>query len=863
MRTGFHKLLLSIVFFAVISTASTGITYAGTYTVKWVGVKSVNDTLHLNFVSTVSNVTISVKGIAGKYADVFPLSSPLTEWANYEIKINGSNITIYNVTGAVKATLTDTNFWANVNSTGADIRITNKTSELYFWIESFNYTTETADIWVNLTAGSTELDLIYGNPNALPSSYNNISKVALAGVGDDFDDGVLSSLWRTAGGGTISESGGLLAITGDGTTTTGIYSSVNISYPAIAYAKIKHAPNRDTWGFDDYLIYSAVKNQVVSWYPDQVNLIGWYMQTANGGTASSTRILSTADTNWHIEKITWKLGEATLERIGEGISAILTTNVPSVSIPVSVKNWGTGTTYIDWIFVAKLADPANFGTPYQTTAANVTVGTYNIQVIANGTPVAIPSTAFTTDTPVNITYHLPFNATLTFNYAYSSTATITDTGTVIEKNFSINTTGLTTNVSLNIMFPLRTKDYALYLKLTPSAAVTNTTTNTSVVTSINLLNNTTYSIEEKIGYLIANITGKDELSNTQLTSITVNYTSPTGLASKSGATVKLYGTDFPLHETEEVIDFSSAGYSRRHYILDCTALNQSITLYLLQDAVSTMITYTVVSGTSTLDHAKVEIYKYIGDSWKLIDSQYSDASGVVAVPLHAFDVYKVVASKPGYTTVTTTITISQATYTIKLGGVSLAIPASTRTVIVFKPSSSVLQPGTNTISVSIVPQGGKTITSATMTVYANDTPVATVTKTDITSPTDLTATVNLNESTPVSVKVSYIVDGQTITETKNYTVPQATGIWATFLLLNSQLEQTKGGNLIGLLIASFIALAVVASLAATTNTTARGLGFIGMLVFSIIALPLNAISINLLIVIWVSVVATWVLWRMI
>ena len=838
---------------------------AGTYTVKWVGVKSVNDTLHLNFVSTVSNATISIKSAPAKYIDVFPLTSATTEWANYEIKIDGSNITIYNVTGAVKATFVDTNFWTYVNSTGADIRIYNQSSPLYFWIESFNYTGQTADIWVNLTAGSTELNLVYGDPLALSSSYNNGTMVFK--FFDNFNTLDKWRIVRVGGTGYAKVEDGYLKLYSTDSRTA--VDTPVILQNVVIKCKVKVVSNAQ-----DFIIvasngnYDSSGNEIngydVNWngwptYPDRQRLrkfvddVSTILATTTGGLLQ----------NGNVYILSFMFVSPTLKQINDGTVILEAQDSSFENLNyLGLAVWSSAEYWVDWIFVAKLADPASFETPYQATAANVTIGTYNIQVVGNGTPVSIPSTAFTTDTPINITYHIPFNATLTFSYAYSSTATITDTGTVIEKNFSINTTGLTTNVVLNMTFPLRTKDYTLHLKLNPSATVTNTTTNTSIITTVTLLNNTTYTLDETVGYLVANITGVDELSNSHLTSITVNYTSSTGLATKSGSSVKLYGTDFPRQQTEEVIDFSSTGYSRRHYILDCTALNQSIKLYLLQDSASTMITYTVVCGTSTLDHAKVEIYKYIGDSWKLIDSQYSDSSGVVAVPLHAFDTYKVVASKPGYVTITTTITISQATYTIKLGGVSLAIPASTRTVIIFKPSASTLQPGTNTITVSVVPQG-KTVTSATMTVYANNTPVATVTKTDITSPTDLTATVNLNESTPVSVKVSYIVDGQTITETKNYTVPQATGIWATFLVLNGQLKQTKGGNLIGLLIAAFIALAVVATLAATTNTTARGLGIIAMLIFTIVALPLNAISINLLVVIWVSVVASWILWRMI
>jgi len=73
-----------------------------------------------------------------------------------------------------------------VNATGADIRVANQCSQLYFYIQDFNATAQTATIWVNLTAGSTELDIYYGNPAASLSLYNNASKTFL--FYDDFSN---------------------------------------------------------------------------------------------------------------------------------------------------------------------------------------------------------------------------------------------------------------------------------------------------------------------------------------------------------------------------------------------------------------------------------------------------------------------------------------------------------------------------------------------------------------------------------------------------------------------------------------------------------------------------------------------------
>ena len=108
----------------------------------------------------------------------FPIITTPTEYAQYKIVVNGTNWELYNVTGSLETSGKNDYFWSFVNSSGADIRAFNQTGQqLYFWVEYFNATEQKAVIWVNLTAGSSELNIAYGNPSALPSAYNNISMI--------------------------------------------------------------------------------------------------------------------------------------------------------------------------------------------------------------------------------------------------------------------------------------------------------------------------------------------------------------------------------------------------------------------------------------------------------------------------------------------------------------------------------------------------------------------------------------------------------------------------------------------------------------------------------------------------------------
>ena len=109
----------------------------------------------------------------------FLLTSPITEYAQYKIVINGTTWVIYNVTGSLEeASGTNNNFWSLVNSSGADIRVFNQNEEQrYFWIEEFDYSNQKAIMWVKVETGDTELNIAYGNPSATKSIYENPERV--------------------------------------------------------------------------------------------------------------------------------------------------------------------------------------------------------------------------------------------------------------------------------------------------------------------------------------------------------------------------------------------------------------------------------------------------------------------------------------------------------------------------------------------------------------------------------------------------------------------------------------------------------------------------------------------------------------
>lgn len=125
-----------------------------------------------------------------------PITTIPSEYAQYKVVIDSSNVTVYSADGTQK-TQGDVapDFWANVKSDGSDIRVFDQAkSQLYFWIEEWDYSGQNATIWVNLTAGSSELNVAYRNPIATKSSYNDHTKVFELFRYDPFDT-IDTSFW--------------------------------------------------------------------------------------------------------------------------------------------------------------------------------------------------------------------------------------------------------------------------------------------------------------------------------------------------------------------------------------------------------------------------------------------------------------------------------------------------------------------------------------------------------------------------------------------------------------------------------------------------------------------------------------------
>lgn len=118
-----------------------------------------------------------------------PITTVPIESCQYRIVIDSTNVSVYNSQGTLKTQgAVASDFWNNVRSDGYDIRLFDQSAnQLYFWIESFNYSNQRAVIWVKIPTGTSELNIAYGNPLASMSSYNNPNQVFSTVVYDPFN----------------------------------------------------------------------------------------------------------------------------------------------------------------------------------------------------------------------------------------------------------------------------------------------------------------------------------------------------------------------------------------------------------------------------------------------------------------------------------------------------------------------------------------------------------------------------------------------------------------------------------------------------------------------------------------------------
>jgi len=300
----------------------------------------------------------------------FPITTTPTEDAQYKIVISGTAWEIYNSSGGLKTSGSNSNFWSLVQSGGDDIRVFDQNSnQLYFWTEYWNYTNQLAVIWVKVPANTQELNIAYGNPSATKSNYNNGSYVFE--LYDDFNTLNLTKWQR------LSDSNNQITV-----------QNGELVIPAVEYVGLVSAQTfdrniviifrgkTDNAGQDSALATGWSRHDG-SWFT-----AGYYTQWrgsdgyiairayGDGGNPLATYTTSFSANTYY--RVAFIVSSSELRAIwyDDQFNTICDISGTNTSVtgtaPIHLDCYdgsGTGNSYWDYIAVAKLADPASFGTP--------------------------------------------------------------------------------------------------------------------------------------------------------------------------------------------------------------------------------------------------------------------------------------------------------------------------------------------------------------------------------------------------------------------------------------------------------------------------------------------------------------------
>ncbi len=265
---------------------------------------------------------------------------------------------------------------------GSDIRFTHAdgTTELNFWIESWDSANHLAYVWVrvpSLAAGNNTIYLYYGNPGAISASDGNPTFDSFDDNWDQFtveglktdvrslaaypgDEIYTPFVWSIISG-TPTASGGILSLN-DG---TGIKSNTTYQYQAIGMRA-----NYSLNSIDESIGFFVNEVDQKRWTiisdnkPGNINDL-YLINSADGSVSEYIVLPKIGGQNWHadfhIYELGWKSG-LTVADIDHGASGASSTNpdmVPSSSSPVVLFNdaVSTGDLLVDWVYVRQYRNP--------------------------------------------------------------------------------------------------------------------------------------------------------------------------------------------------------------------------------------------------------------------------------------------------------------------------------------------------------------------------------------------------------------------------------------------------------------------------------------------------------------------------
>ena len=298
------------------------------------------------------------------------LTTVPSEYAQYRIVIQSNTMQIYAADGTLKAdygaeTGVASDFWNNVKSDGSDIRIADQNySQLYFWIEEFDYSGKYAVIWVKIPANTTELYIVYGNPDALPSAYNSGKNTF------EFFDDFLSSegapdtnIWEVNNYGVESDTE-LYINQGGYIRTKSAYDLTN----KVVETKTKQLVNlTNLIVLSNGADYATNPIQWIAINRHDEKSSTYFVAGANiNGTSNVVATNKPLDNQYHVFGIIVTTSYIRFLIDYEKARDDISHSVTNLNLYITaIRNWASASStkagVVDWVRVLKLADPAEFG----------------------------------------------------------------------------------------------------------------------------------------------------------------------------------------------------------------------------------------------------------------------------------------------------------------------------------------------------------------------------------------------------------------------------------------------------------------------------------------------------------------------
>jgi uncharacterized repeat protein (TIGR01451 family) len=290
------------------------------------------------------------------------------------ISNNGASLPYYQVL----ITLDSSNFnFSHAKTDGSDIRFTHSdgTTELKYWIESWDSANQLAYLWVrvpSLGTGNTNIYLYYFNPDATPVSDGTTTFDSFEDDWNQFmgqgsiqqgNETILTQssktitspfVWTTISGTPVASAGELRLDNG-----TGIKSTSSYQYNAVGLRANYGSGEGYEWG--GFINGVNGQRSVIGDIPsDPDNL---YLSDYKTGLISVI-LPRVGGYDWHndyhVYEIRWSSGECQGD-VDHGVSAASNNSqVPNTALPVTLYNNNSGvnsTLKVDWVYVRQYRDP--------------------------------------------------------------------------------------------------------------------------------------------------------------------------------------------------------------------------------------------------------------------------------------------------------------------------------------------------------------------------------------------------------------------------------------------------------------------------------------------------------------------------